>query len=230
MSSHGLGSGLQKNGKFRFFAGNCSRTEGTCLARSGVSRRFRMFSKPVAVGVLLVLACITGAAGGAYFAGRQSTPEASAEAASVPPAPAPASAAQDTEAVITPSATTGSAPAPAVELPAAPASVALETERVKATPAAPVRPRRSEPAPAARSSSASLAAHTRGSIEHAGTSPGSDAGGGSRSGAARAARCGRSDPGRTAASRTAAPGTRARRTRSALDVGDRPAHRDPGVD
>ena len=71
-----------------------------------------MFSKPVAVGVLLVLACITGAAGGAYFAGRQSTPEASAEAASVPPAPAPASAAQDTEAVITPSATTGSAPAP----------------------------------------------------------------------------------------------------------------------
>lgn len=112
-----------------------------------------MFSKPVAVGVLLVLACITGAAGGAYFAGRQSTPEASAEAASVPPAPAPASAAQDTEAVITPSATTGSTPAPAVELPTAPASVALETERVKATPAAPVKPRRSEPAPAARSSS-----------------------------------------------------------------------------
>ena len=112
-----------------------------------------MFSKPVAVGALLVLACITGAAGGAYFAGRQSTPEASAEAASVPPAPVPASAAQDTEAVITPSATTGSAPAPAVELPTAPASVALETERVKATPAAPVKPRRSEPAPAARSSS-----------------------------------------------------------------------------
>ena len=114
-----------------------------------------MFSKPVAVGVLLVLACITGAAGGAYFAGRQSTPEASAEAASVPPAPTPASAAQDTEAVITPSATTGSAPASAVELPPtpAPASVALETERVKPTPAAPVKPRRSEPAPAARSSS-----------------------------------------------------------------------------
>ena len=114
-----------------------------------------MFSKPVAVGALLVLACITGAAGGAYFAGRQTTPEASAEAGSVPPAPAPASAAQDTEAVITPSATTGSAPAPAVELPtaAAPASVALETERVKATPAAPVKPRRPEPAPAVRSSS-----------------------------------------------------------------------------
>ena len=100
-----------------------------------------MFSKPVAVGALLVLACITGAAGGAYFAGRQTTPEASAEAPSVPPGPAPASAAQDTEAVITPSATTGSAPAPGVELPTAPASVALETERVKATPAAPVKPR-----------------------------------------------------------------------------------------
>ena len=114
-----------------------------------------MFSKPVAVGVLLVLACITGAAGGAYFAGRQTTPEASAEAASVAPGPAPASAAQDTEAVVTPSATTGSAPAPAVELPTAPApaSVALETERVKATSAAPVKPRRSEPAPAVRSSS-----------------------------------------------------------------------------
>ena len=64
-----------------------------------------MFSKPVAVGVLLVLACITAAAGGAYIAGRQGTPEASAEASSVPPAPA--SAAQDTEAVITPSATSG---------------------------------------------------------------------------------------------------------------------------
>ena len=117
-----------------------------------------MFSKPVAVGVLLALACITGAAGGAYFAGRQSTPEVSAEASSVQPASAPASAAQDTEAVIEPSATAGSAPAPALELPTvpqAPAPVALETERVKATPVAPVRPRRSEPAPARPSSAAS---------------------------------------------------------------------------
>ena len=66
------------------------------------------------------------------------TPEASAEAASVPPAPAPTSAAQDTEAVITPSATTGSAPAPGGRVAdGAAASVALETERVKATPAAP---------------------------------------------------------------------------------------------
>ena len=99
-----------------------------------------MFSKPLAVGVLLVLACITGAAGGAYFAGRQSSPETSAEAASVQPASAPPSAAQDTEAVVTPSGTAGSAPAPALEAPAAPASVALETERVKVAPAAPVRP------------------------------------------------------------------------------------------
>jgi hypothetical protein len=114
-----------------------------------------MFSKPLAVGALLALACITGAAGGAYFAGRQSSPETSAEAASVQPASAPPSAAQDTEAVVTPSGTAGSVPAPALEASAAPASVALETERVKVAPAAPVRPRRSESTPAARPSPAS---------------------------------------------------------------------------
>ena len=107
-----------------------------------------MFSKPLAVGVLLALACITGAAGGAFFAGRQTTPEASAEAAPVPPA-----SAADTEALIAPAATAGTAPAPATEA-AAPASVALETERVRATPAAPVKPRRSEATPASRSASA----------------------------------------------------------------------------
>ena len=109
-----------------------------------------MFSKPLAVGVLLVAACITGAAGGAYLAGRQ-TPDVSTDAASVPPAAVPASTA-DTEAVITPSATSGAAPAPAPET-AAP-SIALETERVKAAPAAPVRPRRSESTPASRPASA----------------------------------------------------------------------------
>ncbi len=113
-----------------------------------------MFSKSLAVGVLLVLACITGAVGGAYFAGRQSSPETSAEATSVQAASAPPSAAQDTEAVVTPSDTAGSALAPALEAPAAPESVALETERVTVAPAAPVRPRRSEPAPAARPSPA----------------------------------------------------------------------------
>ena len=66
-----------------------------------------MFSKPLALGALIVLACITGVAGGAYFAGRQTTPETSAEATSVQPAPASPSAAQDTEAVITPSGTAG---------------------------------------------------------------------------------------------------------------------------
>jgi len=105
-----------------------------------------MFSKPLAVGVLLALACITGAAGGAYIAGRQTTPDASAEAAAVPAAPAPASTA-DTEAVIAPAATAGTAPAPEA---AAPTSVALESERVKAVPATPVKPRRSESTPAAR--------------------------------------------------------------------------------
>jgi hypothetical protein len=107
-----------------------------------------MFSKPLAVGVLLTLACITGAAGGAFFAGRQTTPEASTEAAAAPPA-----SAADTEAVIAPAATAGTAPVPATEA-AAPASVALETERVKATPAAPVKPRQSEATPAPRSASA----------------------------------------------------------------------------
>ncbi len=114
-----------------------------------------MFSKPLAVGVLLVLACITGAAGGAFFAGRQTAPEAAAEAALVEPASAPASSAQDTEAVIAPSGTSGSAPAPALEAsPSAPASVALETERVKAAPAPVATPRRPESRPAARPSPA----------------------------------------------------------------------------
>ena len=112
-----------------------------------------MFSKPVAVGVLLVAACITGAAGGAFFAGRQALPDASAEAAALPAGPAPAAAA-DTEAVIAPSATAATVPAPALEA-AAPASVALETERVKPIPAAPAKPRRSESAAAARPASAS---------------------------------------------------------------------------
>jgi len=112
-----------------------------------------MFSKPLAVGVLVALACITGAAGGAYFAGRHSTGDTNAEAAVQAP-PAPPSAAQDTEAVIAPPAGTAGAPAPAVEAPAAPApSVALETEQVKTVPAAPVRPRRTESRPAARPSS-----------------------------------------------------------------------------
>ena len=109
-----------------------------------------MFSKPLAVGVLIVVACITGAAGGAYLAGRQSTPEAGAETAAVASAPAPATAAQDTEAVITPSDTAGTAPA--LEA-ATPAAVALETERVKLTPSAPAKPKRSESAAAARPSS-----------------------------------------------------------------------------
>ena len=112
-----------------------------------------MFSKPLAVGVLLSLACITGAAGGAFFAGRQTMPDASAEAASVTPASAPAAAA-DTEAVIAPSATAGTAPAPAPEA-AAPASVALETERVKAAPVATAKPRRSESVPVRPASAAS---------------------------------------------------------------------------
>jgi hypothetical protein len=112
-----------------------------------------MFSKPLAVGVLIVVACITGAAGGAYLAGRQSMPEAGAETASVPGAPPPATAAKDTEAVIAPSATAGAAPA--LEA-AAPASVAVETERVKLTPPAPAKPKRIEsPAPARPSSAGS---------------------------------------------------------------------------
>jgi hypothetical protein len=112
-----------------------------------------MFSKPLAVGVLLSLACITGAAGGAFFAGRQTMPDASAEAASVTSASGPAAAA-DTEAVIAPSSTAGTAPAPTPEA-AAPASVALETERVKATPVATAKPRRSESVPARPASAAS---------------------------------------------------------------------------
>jgi hypothetical protein len=107
-----------------------------------------MFSKPLAVGVLLALACITGAAGGAYFAGRQAGPGAGVEAAAGLPAPV------DTEAVIAPSPTATAVPAPSLQA-AAPASVALETERVKATPAAPVKPKRAEPAPTRPASAAS---------------------------------------------------------------------------
>jgi hypothetical protein len=111
-----------------------------------------MFSKPLAVGVLLALACITGAAGGAYFAGRQAGPEAGVEAAAAGlPALAPASA--DTEAVIAPSPTSAAVPAPSLQA-AAPPSVELETERVKATPAAPVKPRRREATPSTRPASA----------------------------------------------------------------------------
>ena len=114
-----------------------------------------MFSKPLAVGVLVALACITGAAGGAYFAGRQSTQETGI-AGTAQPSPDPASAAQDTEAVIAPSGTAGVTPAPALEPPVtpAPASVAIETEQVKAVNATPARPRRPEPTPAARPASA----------------------------------------------------------------------------
>lgn len=113
-----------------------------------------MFSKPLAVGVLLALACLTGAAGGAYIAGRQTAPLAGAEAGETATAAAPAAAA-DTEAVIAPSATTGTAPAADATTPA---PVALETERVKAAPAAPVKPRRSEPKPAARPASSAAPA------------------------------------------------------------------------
>lgn len=114
-----------------------------------------MFSKPVAVGVLLVLACITGAAGGVYIANRH-TPATAAAASVEPGAPAAAPAATETEAVVTPSGTTGTSPATAVDKPA---PVALETERPRQVPA-PVapKPRRVDPAPAARATSSASAA------------------------------------------------------------------------
>ena len=105
-----------------------------------------MFSKPLAVGVLVVLACITGAAGGAYFAGRQTHPgDQRRRPTSAQPAPARRrAAAQDTEAVVTPSGTAGSTPAPALEQPPrrAPRRSPLETGAVKPAPAAPAQPRR----------------------------------------------------------------------------------------
>ena len=109
-----------------------------------------MFSKPIAVGGLLVLACITGATGGAYLANRRSPEPAVAASAAPAPGAAAAPATQETEAVITPSGTAGTAEATAADKPA---SVTLETERPKLTPApAAPKPRRSEPAPAARPS------------------------------------------------------------------------------
>jgi hypothetical protein len=107
-----------------------------------------MFSKPVAVGVLLVVACITGVAGGAYLANRHSAETAVAATpapATVPPAT------QETEAVVTPSGTAGTAAATPVDKPA---PVVLETERPRLTssPAA-AKPRRPEPTPAARPAS-----------------------------------------------------------------------------
>jgi hypothetical protein len=107
-----------------------------------------MFSKRIAVGALLALACITGAAGGAYFGGRHDGPGSSAAAASVQPASEAAPATEETEAVISPAGTAGASPAVAVETtPAAP--VALEAERPKAS--APIaRGKKGAPEPSVR--------------------------------------------------------------------------------
>jgi hypothetical protein len=115
-----------------------------------------MFSKPIGVAVL-GLAVVTGVAAGAYLTGRGSAPTAAA--ASQPASPA----AQDTEAVISPSPTTDTTPptpAPALEKSVSVATEPVEAVRPKAAP--PVRTK--QPAvntpPAARPSSSTSAART----------------------------------------------------------------------
>jgi hypothetical protein len=124
-----------------------------------------MMSKPVAVGIL-VAACISAAAGGAYFAGRQNPSSVEAPAA-VQAGNRTGQAVAETEAVVAPSAaaveavtpartrTTASRPAAAPERPPAPRKEPVKTEARTETPAAPPpeppaveRPSPREPEPA----------------------------------------------------------------------------------
>lgn len=112
-----------------------------------------MFSRPLAF-LLLALACITAAAGGAYVATRRNVPDAPAAAAVAPPAgdavkaPAPQPV-TETEAAV-------SSPKPAVPAPTAPAPTAPAPE-----PAPAVAPsRRAEPAPSRKTAPAPRPEHS----------------------------------------------------------------------
>jgi hypothetical protein len=117
-----------------------------------------MFSKPIAVGLLMAV-CVTAAAGGAYVAVRQNSAEtpsgAAVQRAAVPDASATPfdetqgrPAVRETEAVVTPPVT----PQPVLERPAAqpvtPSPTTVRTERVRTRPESTASARRvSSPAP-----------------------------------------------------------------------------------
>ena len=133
-----------------------------------------MFSKPLAVGVL-GLACVSAAAGGAYVAARHNEPAPIAATPAAATEPVAAAPVQDTEAVVSPSTTSGALPpstsgaAPMAATNPLPVNAAVPLERPRPDAAAvpATSSRRASSAAASRPVPPAPASHPAGNVSEA---------------------------------------------------------------